>query len=376
MFTKLLFSISTLILILNFSCTCTYVVNGSELANSLSQSMVLQRPIHTFPRVGKYEVLLGDFHLHTTVSDGKASPEERVLEAWKYGYDVIAITDHSISRTSPVTKGYLDALPLGKSLGLIMIPGLESGMRSKEHILVLGIPSDWTDVDGHGWMEDKHHQAYYQNEMQRIAKNGGILVYAHPHVGLREPVQWAIDNGYLVGIEVKNQYVSSDESFKVTQFNDIWCYPFAFDWALENNLAIFANSDWHSSSRGSENPFTLVFVEERTEKGVMDAIRSRRTAAWFDGMLWGREQLLSELVHSMIDVQRTGNEGWLTIKNRGLVPLKANIQTGEIPRDSFKIGSYGEALIQCSIKTRAVRIQWENIWVNPNKNLSTIHDLQ
>src|SRR5699024_4533244 len=37
----------------------------------------------------------GDLHMHTTWSDGAQSIEEMVLQARKYGYEYIAITDHS-----------------------------------------------------------------------------------------------------------------------------------------------------------------------------------------------------------------------------------------------------------------------------------------
>jgi Predicted metal-dependent phosphoesterases (PHP family) len=36
----------------------------------------------------------GDFHLHTTASDGKLSPKELVSLGKNQGLDIIAITDH------------------------------------------------------------------------------------------------------------------------------------------------------------------------------------------------------------------------------------------------------------------------------------------
>src|SRR5699024_4581776 len=41
------------------------------------------------------DVLRGDVHVHTTWSDGAHSIEEMVEEARTYGYEYIAITDHS-----------------------------------------------------------------------------------------------------------------------------------------------------------------------------------------------------------------------------------------------------------------------------------------
>lgn len=40
-------------------------------------------------------VMKGDLHLHTSFSDGLESPDHRAMQAWKKGFDFIAITDHN-----------------------------------------------------------------------------------------------------------------------------------------------------------------------------------------------------------------------------------------------------------------------------------------
>jgi DNA polymerase (family 10) len=47
------------------------------------------------PRLIEVEDLRGDLHLHTTWSDGSASPEEMVRAARALGYEYLVITDHS-----------------------------------------------------------------------------------------------------------------------------------------------------------------------------------------------------------------------------------------------------------------------------------------
>ncbi len=47
------------------------------------------------PRLIELDDLRGDLHLHTTWSDGAASPLEMALAAARRGYDYLAITDHS-----------------------------------------------------------------------------------------------------------------------------------------------------------------------------------------------------------------------------------------------------------------------------------------
>ena len=46
------------------------------------------------PKINGLNVYKADFHLHTIYSDGDVTPEMRVIEAWRDGLDIIAITDH------------------------------------------------------------------------------------------------------------------------------------------------------------------------------------------------------------------------------------------------------------------------------------------
>ena len=51
----------------------------------------------TLPRLVAFEDLLGDLHMHTTATDGRASAEDMALAARQAGLQYIAITDHSQS---------------------------------------------------------------------------------------------------------------------------------------------------------------------------------------------------------------------------------------------------------------------------------------
>ncbi|MCY6356496.1 PHP domain-containing protein [Clostridium sp. ZS2-4] len=75
----------------------------------------------------------GDFHNHTTASDGKLSPRELVELAQKEGLDIIAITDHDN------TEGLDEALKTGKEIGITVIPGIELTTRyNGESVHLLG----------------------------------------------------------------------------------------------------------------------------------------------------------------------------------------------------------------------------------------------
>ena len=51
----------------------------------------------TLPKLIRQDDLRGDLHSHTTASDGTASIEEMALAAREFGYEYLAITDHSAS---------------------------------------------------------------------------------------------------------------------------------------------------------------------------------------------------------------------------------------------------------------------------------------
>ncbi|HID0854226.1 PHP domain-containing protein [Clostridium botulinum] len=61
----------------------------------------------------------GDFHTHTSASDGKYSSKELIYLAKKEGLDIISITDHD------TTDGIEEALFYGKKLNIKVIPGIE-----------------------------------------------------------------------------------------------------------------------------------------------------------------------------------------------------------------------------------------------------------
>lgn len=81
--------------------------------------------------------LKGDFHTHSTESDGKFSPKELVNLAKSKAIDIMALTDHDN------TNGVETAISEGKKIGIKVIPAMElSTIYNGETIHLLGYFKD------------------------------------------------------------------------------------------------------------------------------------------------------------------------------------------------------------------------------------------
>lgn len=79
----------------------------------------------------------GDFHIHTTFSDGALTPREIVQKAKVRGLDIISITDHNS------INGVHEAIIEGKKNGIKVIPGVEVSSRINDiRVHVLGYFKD------------------------------------------------------------------------------------------------------------------------------------------------------------------------------------------------------------------------------------------
>ena len=67
-----------------------------------------------------------DFHIHTTASDGEATPTEIVKRAKELGYDIIAITDHDN------TDGLQEAMIAAEALEIKVVPGIEIAVVTED----------------------------------------------------------------------------------------------------------------------------------------------------------------------------------------------------------------------------------------------------
>lgn len=94
----------------------------------------------------------GDFHLHTSASDGRLSPKQLVNLAKKEALDIMAITDHDN------TFGIEEGIAEGEAIGIKVIPGIELSTRyNHESIHILGYFKD-----------DSYKSNFFQNYLKEI----------------------------------------------------------------------------------------------------------------------------------------------------------------------------------------------------------------
>lgn len=192
----------------------------------------------------------GDFHIHSTCSDGGCTPSEVVILSKKRGVDIIALTDHNS------TYGIDEAIIKGEELGVKVIPGVELSTRyNNARVHVLGYFKDdsyknellveilknvkthkisyikhllGNTIDFHG-RKDKLH---VETGIDILKFFGAIVILAHP-VLLNKDIFNNIINMKFDGIEAR--YFSNTD--KDTEY--------FLKIAKDRNLLYTAGSDFH-----------------------------------------------------------------------------------------------------------------------------------
>ncbi len=151
-------------------------------------------------------MLLADFHIHTTWSDGKLSIPEVVDLFGRAGHDAIAITDHVVNSDTLVGKAthhfgltvternfpaYREEIEREKrraldQYGMVVIPGFELTQntvtrKNSAHVLALGV-DEFISADGS-----------VEEMLMRAQKQSRIVVACHPH----EQSDWFSNTFYL-----------------------------------------------------------------------------------------------------------------------------------------------------------------------------------
>jgi len=197
--------------------------------------------------------LKGNFHIHTTRSDGVFSPQDVIKKYAELGHDFLSFSDHDRLMTE---KEYekLD------SNGIVLIPGVEISANGP-HMLY---------IDSEKEIPPEQPRQKILNEIEKIfAQTGrGFAVINHPdwqnefnHCSIEQMNEWT---DYL-GIEIYNGVIGRlDGSPYATNKWDILLSQGKTVWG-------FANDDSHRD--GDHGLGWNVVFAEKTRKSIIDAIR-------------------------------------------------------------------------------------------------------
>ena len=303
--------------ILTFAALCASTTNAQKsIPHSvrITKTVAPQRTEIILPQVRGYNSYKGDFHLHTTYSDGRLNPSARVIEAWMDGLDIVAITDHYEGQKG--IKNMLTALSTQDSTVIDIYK------RTKvDFNLVHQEAAEQLEKSGYPMLLVKggeisrnpqnigHFNALFLTDingvidadpaeaMRKAKAQGGIVIHNHPAwrrdtSDKNEFHQKVYGEGLIDGVEV---------------VNGLTFYPHIVRRCIDENLTMFANTDEHSLTEyryGTADFFrtmTIVFAEELTEASVKEAILQHRTIAYSGGNLIGEESWLKDFLNAAVD---------------------------------------------------------------------------
>ncbi|MBQ8852775.1 MAG: hypothetical protein IJZ67_00550 [Alistipes sp.] len=344
------------------------------------------------PKVKGYNCYKGDFHIHTTYSDGRVNPAGRVVEAWVDGLDVIAITDHYESRTGE--RNFLKVIaPYFESTEPLKYQSASKAKRvladfnaihqeaenqvakSGYPILVIKGCEMARNAQTHGhfnalFLQDINglYDADLEVAFQRVKEQGGIVIHNHPAwkrdtSDKTEFHEKVYSQGLISGVEVANGYTF---------------YPHIVRRCIDEGLTMFANSDEHSLAthrfqhNGNLRTMTIIFAKELTEKAIKDAILKRRTIAYSGGFLIGEESWLVEFLNAAVDCRlaavKEKNEHIYTLTNQSSITLRLRRGKSIYELEPFKsvLVSFGKG--KEGVEATKPLFSVDNMWVADYKH--------
>ncbi len=210
---------------------------------------VMQRFKNPFELPGKW--YKANLHTHTTTSDGVLSPQDRIEQYRKAGYDVLALTDHVKTNDVRSSSG-------GR---MLVISGMEyhPPCHSEEfsyHMVAIGLPR------GFAFGRIKEANAC----IAKVRKAGGVTIMAHPY--------WL---GHEFSSYKKLRGIDAVEIFNATcdvigrgHNENEWSYM------LDHGrmLPMVGADDCHGTTHDVMECWTWLKMKSLSVAGVLEAIRT------------------------------------------------------------------------------------------------------
>lgn len=379
----------TAILILSLALTSVAVAQRHS-HNSVQASFhsYYHRQQIVIPNVCGYNVYTAGLHTHTIYSDGQVTPLYRVREAWRYGLDILAITDHieyrptendmlrymtgyikdeysdrprgvntNVSRREADERGIIADLNVGyetaktanEKFGLLLIRGAEI-TRGDNHFNVLFTKDN-----------NKVYDADIEKSMRNAIDQGAIVIHNHPKIDKSTETQMTPlaeslhAKGLLSGVEVGNSFHSWDHLFR---------------YAIDKGYALISGTDAHSSfdefyyqngNRSTYPNMTLVLAKRCDEQSIKEALVKGRTIAYQNGKLIGREEYLLGLFNASVSLQHmcdTRRETMVIITNKSSFPYELRYN-----KHNAVVHAMGSLQISLPIGAKEVEFEVRNLFV-------------
>ena len=205
-------------------------------------------------------------HLHTTLSDGDATPEEVLKMYEEAGYDILAITDHY--RYHPAMEHGKLRVISGAEYHLVG-PEVPGGICETYHVLALDMKEDPLLSNAFIGGESGVRQRT-RDTVAAVRKAGGAAILAHPAWSLNTPQQ-VMDCGEIDGTEIYNsvsQWGMSDRPYS-GQIVDMVATQGMI-------LPLLATDDAHYYDGDQMRGITMLEADAVEELGVAGAIRAGR----------------------------------------------------------------------------------------------------
>jgi predicted metal-dependent phosphoesterase TrpH len=307
------------------------------------------------PDIPGFYTLKGDFHQHTVFSDGQVWPTVRIDEAVREGLDVIAITDHIEYRPhkqdlpGDLNRSYDIEKPYADKKNILLVKGIE---------ITRGMPPGHFNAL---FIKDANPLAKedFKDAVLEAKKQGAFILWNHPGWKAQQPDTtrwldihtWLYENGLMNGIEI---------------YNDKEYYSIAFDWGIQKNLTLFANTDTHEPTSmsydliNSHRPLTLVFAKDKTLDAVKDALFKGQTATYTGNMIRGREEWIKPLFNACVNISRNGRK--ITVSNKSGLVFDLEDNSGTLQH----LDQNGSAHFESA---NPVTVRVKNFETAPGKNL-------
>ncbi|KAJ2006401.1 hypothetical protein GGI04_000942 [Coemansia thaxteri] len=231
------------------------------------------------PAYSDFNVLL-DGHAHTTVSDGRLSPEQLVEYSIAQGYNAIVVTDHNTVAGGLRAEKYAASKYPSR---FVVIPGMEYS-NCRIHMNFINLNTTVT-VGNKAFPSDDD----IRHAIARVHELGGLAIVNHipwsnhtldrmkaprliNHPSLQSLVDWGVD-----GFEIANQ-----ATFDMPTYQYIVSQNAAVRTTVDPpaRLILMTGSDVHTP--GNAFAWTVLKAPSFTKEAIVQEIKHARTSFLFD----------------------------------------------------------------------------------------------